>query len=205
MHTFWRTWEGISRKLTSLVSFSENCPGPDNIALMVPDVKASSRLTMNSWPSLEINFTNLNKVTDEIKLIKNCKIDERTCLLKLVLAKMENWVYRNITADLYTISAVQTHQFGLVTFDRLSSKIFLILKITTQGNRKRICADSLFRLQMRKLNFWILKVILNYFKSWSYMASGPSHHHHSNCQIPLPACTQIWHPVRDLSRGSVCL
>ena len=48
---------GISRKLTSLASFSANWPGPLNIALMVPLVKACSLLTMNSCPSLLTNFT----------------------------------------------------------------------------------------------------------------------------------------------------
>merc|ERR1719295_2200962 len=57
MHTFWRTWLGISRKFTSFVSFSLNCPGPESIALMVPEVRAWSRFTMNSCPSLEISFT----------------------------------------------------------------------------------------------------------------------------------------------------
>lgn len=48
---------GISRKLTSLASFSANCPGPLNIALMVPLVNACSLLTINSCPSLLTSFT----------------------------------------------------------------------------------------------------------------------------------------------------
>jgi hypothetical protein len=48
---------GISLKLTSLASFSANCPGPDNIAFMVPEVSACSRFTINSWPSDEISLT----------------------------------------------------------------------------------------------------------------------------------------------------
>ena len=38
MHTFCRTWDGISLKLTSFVSFSANWPGPDSIALIVPGI-----------------------------------------------------------------------------------------------------------------------------------------------------------------------
>lgn len=45
MHTFCRTCDGISLKLTSFASFSANCPGPDNIAFIVPDVRACSRFT----------------------------------------------------------------------------------------------------------------------------------------------------------------
>jgi len=48
---------GISLKWISLVSFSANCPGPLNMALIVPDINACSRLTMNSWPSLDISLT----------------------------------------------------------------------------------------------------------------------------------------------------
>lgn len=48
---------GISRKCTSLASFSANWPGPDNIARIVPEVRACSRFTTNSWPSEEISFT----------------------------------------------------------------------------------------------------------------------------------------------------
>lgn len=48
---------GISRKCTSLASFSANCPGPESMAFMVPEVRACSRFTMNSWPSEEINLT----------------------------------------------------------------------------------------------------------------------------------------------------
>lgn len=39
------------------MSLSEFSPGPLNMALIVPDVKACSRFTMNSWPSDEISFT----------------------------------------------------------------------------------------------------------------------------------------------------
>lgn len=39
------------------MSVSEFSPGPLNMALIVPDVKACSRFTMNSWPSDEISFT----------------------------------------------------------------------------------------------------------------------------------------------------
>merc|ERR1740131_576392 len=38
-------------------SFSANWPGPDNIALMVPDVRACSLFTMNSWLSWEMSLT----------------------------------------------------------------------------------------------------------------------------------------------------
>lgn len=67
---------GISRKLTSFASFSANCPGPESIAkrkersafqtsseefgnlpLIVPEVKACSRFTINSCPSDEISLT----------------------------------------------------------------------------------------------------------------------------------------------------
>lgn len=37
--------------------FLYSSPGPLNMALMVPDVKACSLFTINSWPSEEINFT----------------------------------------------------------------------------------------------------------------------------------------------------
>ena len=48
---------GISLNLTSFVSFSANCPGPLNIALMVPEVRACSRFRTNSCPSLAMSLT----------------------------------------------------------------------------------------------------------------------------------------------------
>merc|ERR1712223_1375013 len=60
-----KTCEGISRKLTSFVSFSANAPGPESIALIVPDVKACSLLTMNSWPSDEMSLTYIASVPSQ--------------------------------------------------------------------------------------------------------------------------------------------
>lgn len=41
----------------NMIHLPESSPGPLNMALMVPDVKACSLFTINSWPSEEINFT----------------------------------------------------------------------------------------------------------------------------------------------------
>ncbi|GMR34535.1 hypothetical protein PMAYCL1PPCAC_04730, partial [Pristionchus mayeri] len=57
LHTFSRTCEGSSRKYTSLFSFSVNWPGPESIALIVPEIIASSFLMTNSWPSEETRRT----------------------------------------------------------------------------------------------------------------------------------------------------
>jgi len=48
---------GIFLKWISLHSVSENLPGPCNMALIVPEIKACSRFTMNILPSLEMSFT----------------------------------------------------------------------------------------------------------------------------------------------------
>jgi hypothetical protein len=48
---------GISLNKISFVSFSANCPGPLNMAFIVPEVSAYSRFIINSWPSYEINLT----------------------------------------------------------------------------------------------------------------------------------------------------
>lgn len=53
-----RCTNAINKEIKAILSsFPEFLPGPLNMALIVPDVKACSLFTMNSWPSEEINFT----------------------------------------------------------------------------------------------------------------------------------------------------
>lgn len=67
MQTFCSTWDGISRKLTSFASFSANWPGPDNIALIVPDVNACSRFTKSQNEESEnLEQTNIKCVSFQI-------------------------------------------------------------------------------------------------------------------------------------------
>ena len=57
LRAFFGCTHGISLKFTSFASFSAYCPGPLNMALIVPEVRACSLLTTNVCPSEDMSLT----------------------------------------------------------------------------------------------------------------------------------------------------
>ena len=163
MQTFCKTWLGISLKLTwkkswaigrrmlstSFVSFSANCPGPESIALMVPEkikwifqrpqslvssvmaqpeVRAWSLETMNSCPSELMSLTYLIRRMSCIQ-----KARSKTVVEQITLHQGLRSLQRFLPHHLRPLQSRWQSFFPLCNCNQLEMEMICFFSITVEG------------------------------------------------------------------------